>query len=182
FIQTYVSHMKLVSKFAVTIPTVPNVWCNTPLSYLYKIMRIYALRPEMLICGMVLVIILFYVQAVNVWSRALMGRIHYTLGRTTSKVSKLQFLVNDSVNNGVKLNWELKQDYIAAFAVQGHRARMEDRFVVNEDVNNIGISLFAIFDGHGGEECGSCTHNMLSQQHTNTMITEHGKNRIKHFT
>jgi len=66
-------------------------------------------------------------------------------------VSKLQFLVNDTVNNAVKLSWELKQDNIAAYAVQGHRARMEDRFVVNEDVNNTGVSLFAVFDGHGGE-------------------------------
>lgn len=51
----------------------------------------------------------------------------------------------------MKLSWELKQGYIAAYAVQGHRASMEDRFVVNEDMNNTGVSLFAIFDGHGGE-------------------------------
>lgn len=51
----------------------------------------------------------------------------------------------------MKLSWELKQRHIAAYAVQGHRARMEDRFVVNEDMNNTGVSLFAIFDGHGGE-------------------------------
>lgn len=67
------------------------------------------------------------------------------------QVSTLKFLVNDSVNTGIKLNWELKQDHIAAYAVQGHRARMEDRFVVNDDMNNTGVSLFAIFDGHGGE-------------------------------
>lgn len=67
------------------------------------------------------------------------------------QVSTLKFLVNDSVNTGIKLSWELKQDHIAAYAVQGHRARMEDRFVVNDDMNNTGVSLFAIFDGHGGE-------------------------------
>lgn len=68
------------------------------------------------------------------------------------QVSKLHLsLVNDSVNYGLNFNWELKQDRTAAYAVQGHRARMEDRFVVNEDINNTGVSLFAIFDGHGGE-------------------------------
>ncbi|CAK9800621.1 Protein phosphatase 1L [Anthophora plagiata] len=149
--QTYVSHMKLVSKFAVGIPTGLNAGINTPLGYFWRIMRAYALKPEVLICGAVLAIILFYIQAVDVWSRSLLGKIQYTLGRTTSKVSKLQFLVNDSVNNGVKLSWELKQGYIAAYAVQGHRAHMEDRFVVNEDMNNTGVSLFAVFDGHGGE-------------------------------
>ncbi|EZA61934.1 Protein phosphatase 1L [Ooceraea biroi] len=149
--QTYLSHMKLVSRFTVGISTGLNIGINTPLGYLYKIMRLYALKPEVLICGMMLAIILFYIQALDVWSRALLGRIQYTLGRTTSKVTKLQFLVNDSSNNGIKLSWELKHDHVAAYAVQGHRARMEDRFVVNEDTNNTGVSLFAIFDGHGGE-------------------------------
>ncbi|XP_012147081.1 protein phosphatase 1L isoform X2 [Megachile rotundata] len=148
---TYVSHMKLVSKFAVGIPTGLNAGISTPLGYFWRIIRAYALKPEVLICGIVLAVVLFYIQAVDVWSRSLLGKIQYTLGRTTSKVSKLQFLVNDSVNNGVKLSWELKQGYIAAYAVQGHRARMEDRFVVNEDMNNTGVSLFAVFDGHGGE-------------------------------
>ena len=159
--QTYLSHMKLVSKFAVGIPTGLNAGINTPLGYLWRIMRAYALKPEVLVCGAVLAIMLFYIQAVDVWSRSLLGRIHYTLGRTTSKVSKLQFLVNDSVNNGVKLSWELKQGYIAAYAVQGHRARMEDRFVVHEDMNDTGVSLFAVFDGHGGEFAANYAYDNL---------------------
>lgn len=28
---------------------------------------------------------------------------------------------------------------------------MEDRFVVNDDIDRTGVSLFAIFDGHGGQ-------------------------------
>ncbi|XP_032688568.1 uncharacterized protein LOC116852385 isoform X6 [Odontomachus brunneus] len=83
--QTYVSHMKIASKFTVAVPTVSNVWFNTLLNYIYKFMQVYALKPEVLICGMILVIILIYVQAVDVWSRSLLARIHYTLGRTTSK-------------------------------------------------------------------------------------------------
>ncbi|XP_076658489.1 protein phosphatase 1L isoform X3 [Halictus rubicundus] len=158
---TYVSHMKLVSKFAVGIPTGLNAGINTPLGYFWRIMRAYALKPEVLICGAVLAIIIFYIQAVDVWSRSVLGRIQYTLGRTTSKVSKLQFLVNDSVNNGVKLSWELKQGHIAAYAVQGHRPRMEDRFVINEDMNNTGVSLFAVFDGHGGEFAANYAYDHL---------------------
>lgn len=64
------------------------------------------------------------------------------------KVSKLQFLVK---NSNEKLKWEFKQGYTAAYAVQGHRSHMEDRFVVNNDIENTGVSIFAIFDGHGGE-------------------------------
>lgn len=82
--------MKLVSKFAVGIPTGLNAGINTPLGYFWRIMRVYAFKPEVLICGAVLAIILFYIQAVDVWSRSLLGRIQYTLGRTTSKVCKLK--------------------------------------------------------------------------------------------
>ncbi|XP_015430218.1 PREDICTED: protein phosphatase 1L isoform X2 [Dufourea novaeangliae] len=154
--QTYLSHMKLVSKFAVGIPTGLHAGINNPLGYFWRIMRVYALKPEVLICGAILAIILFYIQAVDVWSRSLLGRIQYTLGRTTSK-----FLVNDSVNNGMKLSWELKQGHIAAYAVQGHRPRMEDRFVVNEDMNDTGVSLFAVFDGHGGEFAANYAYDNL---------------------
>ncbi|KAL0128638.1 hypothetical protein PUN28_003788 [Cardiocondyla obscurior] len=143
--------MKLMSKFSVSIPTGLNVGINASLGHLYRIMRFYVLKPEVLICGVILAIILFYIQAVDIWSRAFLGKIQYTLGRTTSKVSTFKFLVNNTANVGTKHSWELKQDHIAAYAVQGHRARMEDRFVVNDDMNNTGVSLFAIFDGHGGE-------------------------------
>lgn len=143
--------MKLVSKFAVGMPTGLNTGPNAPLGYFWRVMRAYALKPEVLVCGVVLVVMIFYLQAVDVWRRTLLGRIQYTLGRSTSKVSKLQFLVNNSLNNGEKLSWELREGYVAAYAVQGHRARMEDRFVVNDDISNTGVSLFAVFDGHGGE-------------------------------
>lgn len=63
----------------------------------------------------------------------------------------MQFLVNNNISNGEKLSWELKEGYVAAYAIQGHRSHMEDRFVVNEDINNTGVSIFAVFDGHGGE-------------------------------
>jgi len=84
--QAYTSHMKLVSRFTVGIPTGLNIGINTPLGYLFKVMRIYALKPEVLICGIMLAIILFFLQGFDVWSRAFLERIQYTLGRTTSKV------------------------------------------------------------------------------------------------
>ncbi|XP_015522396.1 protein phosphatase 1L [Neodiprion pinetum] len=168
--QTYVSHMKLISKFAVGIPTGFNTGINTPIGYLWRIMRIYVLKPEILVCGAVLVVMLFYLQAVDVWSRTLLGRIQYTLGRSTSKVSKLQFLVNSSVSSGEKLSWELKEGYISAYAVQGRRARMEDRFVVNDDINCTGVSLFAVFDGHGGEFAANYARDKLIPNINNKVI------------
>ena len=43
--------------------------------------------------------------------------------------------------------------------MQGHRPHMEDRFVVNSDISNAGVSLFAVFDGHGGEVINSFLYN-----------------------
>lgn len=35
--------------------------------------------------------------------------------------------------------------------MQGHRSHMEDRFVIEDDISGTGVSMFAVFDGHGGE-------------------------------
>lgn len=144
--QTYISHMKLISRFAVGLPL-----NSAPVSYLWRLLRIYILKPEVLILSAVLFIILVYIQAVDVWSHNLLGRLTYTIGRSTSKVQRLQYFVNGAVSGGEKLSWEMKEGIVAAYAVQGRRPRMEDRFVVNEDINKTGVSLFAVFDGHGGE-------------------------------
>lgn len=144
--QTYISHMKLISRFAVGLPL-----NSAPISYLWRLLRIYILKPEVLIFSAVVFVILVYLQAVDVWSRTLLGRLTYTIGRSTSKVQRLQYFVNGSVSGGEKFSWELKEGIVAAYAVQGRRPRMEDRFVVHDDINKTGVSLFAVFDGHGGE-------------------------------
>ncbi|GLG95816.1 Probable protein phosphatase CG10417 [Gryllus bimaculatus] len=108
--------------------------------------------------------------AADVWSRTLLGRLHYTIGRSTSKVQRLQYFVNGSVSGGEKLSWELKEGNIAAYAVQGRRGRMEDRFVVKEDINKTGVSLFAVFDGHGGEFAANYARDKLIQNLYNKVI------------
>lgn len=163
--QTYISHMKLISRFAVGLPL-----NSAPISYVWRLLRIYVLKPEVLIFSAVLFVILVYLQAVDVWSRTLLGRLTYTIGRSTSKVQRLQYFVNGSVSGGEKLSWELKEGRIAAYAVQGRRPRMEDRFVVNEDINKTGVSLFAVFDGHGGEFAANYARDKLIKNLNNKVI------------
>ncbi|XP_034950097.1 protein phosphatase 1L [Chelonus insularis] len=148
--QTYLSYMKLMSKLAVGLPTGFTSGINTPLGYFWKMIRSYALRPEIVVCGAVVLIVLLYLQAVDAWSRSFIGKIHYTVCKTNSKVSKLQYLISNS-SHAEKLSWELKQNNVAAYAVQGYRDHMEDRFIVNDNIEDTGVSLFAVFDGHGGE-------------------------------
>lgn len=78
-----------MSKLAVGLPTGLTAGINTPLGYFWKLTRTYALRPEIVVCGAVVLIMLFYVQALDVWSRTLFGKLQYTLGKTSSKVKQL---------------------------------------------------------------------------------------------
>jgi len=87
-----------MSKFAVGISPGLHVRINAPLGYLCKIMRIYALKPEVLVCGMVVAIVLFYIQAIDVWSRALLGRIQYTLGRSTKVCILFHYYLDNTLN------------------------------------------------------------------------------------
>lgn len=47
-------------------------------------------------------------------------------------------------------SWELLKGNCCVYAIKGRRPKMEDRFSVIVD-KETGISLYGIFDGHGGE-------------------------------
>lgn len=143
FYQTYVSHMKILSKFAVGLSSI-----NSPLTYVWKLCRLYVLRPEVIFCGIILFIFLVYLQAVDVWGRGLLGRLQATLGR--QKANRMKLI--DGSGSADHQCWEEVQQQSSAFAILGRRPRMEDRFIIEENINNnTGISFFAVFDGHGGE-------------------------------
>lgn len=137
------SHMKLLSKFAVGVSPL-----NSSVGYVWKVMRVYLLKPEILIAGLLIFVFVLYLQASEVWSRGFIGKISSSFGLAKSTRSgKLALLASAAE----KHSWEEKRSTSAVYAVQGRRPRMEDRFVIDEDISNTGISLFAIFDGHGGE-------------------------------
>ncbi|XP_058818411.1 protein phosphatase 1L isoform X2 [Topomyia yanbarensis] len=84
----------------------------------------------------------------EVWSRGFIGKISSSFGLTRgTRAGKLALLTSAAE----KHSWEEKRGSSAVYAVQGRRPRMEDRFVIDENLNETGISLYAIFDGHGGE-------------------------------
>ncbi|XP_018796697.1 PREDICTED: probable protein phosphatase CG10417 isoform X1 [Bactrocera latifrons] len=87
--------------------------------------------------------------AVDAWSRGLLGRIQTTLGR--QKANRLK-LTSEASGQGDYQCWEEVRQQSAVYALLGRRPRMEDRYIIEENINNnTGISFFAIFDGHGGE-------------------------------
>uniref|UniRef100_A0A182MMC8 PPM-type phosphatase domain-containing protein n=1 Tax=Anopheles culicifacies TaxID=139723 RepID=A0A182MMC8_9DIPT len=149
------SHMKLLSKFAVGVTPL-----NSSLSYVWKVMRVYLLKPEVLIAGLLICLFVLYLQAAEVWSRGFIGRISNSLGlggKAGGRSGKLSMLASAAEKN----SWEERTTGSAVYAVQGRRAKMEDRFVISENINSSGISLFAIFDGHGGEYAAEYAKDVL---------------------
>lgn len=69
-----------------------------------------------------------------------------------------------------KQSWELKGSLSAVYAIKGRRMHMEDRFIINENINDTGISLFAIFDGHGGEFAANYAKDHLIQNLFNKIV------------
>lgn len=165
--QTYVTHMKLLSKLAWSIPV--NLSPIAVLSYLWRSLKMYMLKPEVLIVGTIIFVVVMYLQALDVWSRNLLGRLQYTLNKpnTRTKTQKLSFFNAGEVE---KASWEMKVGPVAAYAIQGRRPRMEDRFVINDNINNTGVSLFAVFDGHGGEFAANYAKEKLVQNLFNRVV------------
>lgn len=165
--QTYVSHMKIMSRIAWSVPL--KLSHVTFSSHIWRLLKMYVLKPELLIFGTLVILILVYIQAVDEWSRNLLGRLQYTINKPGSKTKaeKLSLFSNTDVE---KLSWQMKVGAVAAYAVQGRRPKMEDRFVINDNINNTGVALFAVFDGHGGEFAAKFAEEKLTQNLFNKVI------------
>ncbi|KAL1458076.1 hypothetical protein WDU94_008251 [Cyamophila willieti] len=144
FYQTFVAHMKILSKFSLGVPI------NTgQINYLWRILRFYVLKPEFIILGILLVFLFIYLEAVDIWSRSMLGKIQLSIFRQSSSADKWQQVL--PLDDVTKHSWESQKSNVAAYAVQGRRSKMEDRFVINDNIDGTGVSLIAVFDGHGGE-------------------------------
>ncbi|XP_076271002.1 protein phosphatase 1L isoform X2 [Rhynchophorus ferrugineus] len=75
-------------------------------------------------------------------------RLQYTINKPRTKVDKLSLF---GVGDVEKQSWEMKSGPASAYAIQGRRPKMEDRFVINDNIKDTGVAIFAVFDGHGGE-------------------------------
>lgn len=121
FYQTYISHMKLLSKFAVGVPPF-----NSSVSYLWRLFRLYFVRPEVFFCAIIVFVFLLYLQAVELWSRGLLNRISTSFGYAARHHKSQLQMVNVSLAE--KQSWELIKNQSAVYAVQGRRPKMEDRY------------------------------------------------------
>ncbi|XP_045458723.1 protein phosphatase 1L isoform X2 [Melitaea cinxia] len=128
--------------------------------------RLYLLRSEVLVFTLAIIIFLMYLQTIGLWSRTLLSR----LSQAMSPISAVQRMKLMEGSEADKQSWELKGSLSAAYAIKGRRMHMEDKFIINENINNTGISLFAIFDGHGGEFAANYAKDHLIQNLYNKVI------------
>lgn len=123
FYQTYISHMRLLSKFAMGISPL-----NSTMAYIWKLLRLYCIRPEVILFAVLCVVFVSYLHVLELWSQNVMRRVSYHFGmplysqRSTGRTT----LRSPAERN----SWDEIYDYGAVFAVQGRRPRMEDRLVL----------------------------------------------------
>lgn len=158
--QTYVSFMKILSR------STSGVAFDTPLSYIWKMVRLYLLRSEVVVFTLAIVIFFMYLQTLGLWSRTLLSR----LSQAMSPLSAVQRMKLMEGSEADKQSWELRGSLSAAYAIKGRRMHMEDKFIINENINSTGISLFAIFDGHGGEFAANYAKEHLIQNLYNKVV------------
>ncbi|KAL6467660.1 hypothetical protein MHYP_G00233370 [Metynnis hypsauchen] len=127
----------------------------TLLSLLGRIMRYFLLRPEtlFLLCiSLALWSYFFHTDEVKTIVKSSRDAVKMVKGKVAEIMQNDKFGGLDVLDAEFSKTWELKNNNVAVYAIQGRREHMEDRFEVLTDLlNKSHPSIFGIFDGHGGE-------------------------------
>lgn len=118
FYQTYISHMKLLSKFAMGVSPL-----NSTLAYIWKLLRLYFIRPEVVLFTALCIIFLVYINALESWSHSVLSRLTGSFRHNRGRPG-----LGASIYSAAERQcWEDVREVSAVFAIQGRRPRMEDR-------------------------------------------------------
>lgn len=127
----------------------------TLLSLLGRIMRYFLLRPEtlFLLCiSLALWSYFFHTDEVKTIVKSSRDAVKMVKGKVAEMMMNDRLGGLDVLDAEFSKTWEFKNNNVAVYSIQGRRDHMEDRFEVLTDlVNRSHPSIFAIFDGHGGE-------------------------------
>ncbi|XP_026854133.2 protein phosphatase 1L isoform X1 [Electrophorus electricus] len=127
----------------------------TLLSLLGRIMRYFLLRPEtlFLLCiSLALWSYFFHTDEVKTIVKSSRDAVKMVKGKVAEMMMHDRLGGLDVLDAEFSKTWGFKNSNVAVYSIQGRRDHMEDRFEVLTDlVNRSHPSIFAIFDGHGGE-------------------------------
>lgn len=122
FYQTYISHMKLLSKLAMGVSPL-----NSTMAYIWKVLRMYLMRPEVILFTMACIVIVIYLQMLDIWSQNVLNRFGSSLAYLR-QAGRIRSATTSSLRSAAeRQSWEEIHDMSAVYAVQGRRPRMEDR-------------------------------------------------------
>lgn len=141
--QVYLTHMKLLSSKLSSAKNKVNLVHN-----MWKYVQFYVVKPEVMFFLALLICVLIF--SGNLFQNK--NGIFKKFSRNFSfvGVNNLQQLMADE-KDALSKNWKFEGKNVALYAIKGRRSQMEDRYVIKTNIMDTGISLFAIFDGHGGE-------------------------------
>lgn len=152
--QTLLSHVSLLTRFLTFSVN------NNTLALLGRHLRFYLLKPEALVVGLAVVILFLVCQSAEFWCKTVLGKVTSGGRPLVSGGRLLLGNVGQSFSDDTKKTWQLQQGSARVYAIQGRRPRMEDRFSVLID-EDTGISLYGIYDGHGGESAAEFVERSL---------------------
>lgn len=120
FYQTYISHMRLLSKFAMGVSPL-----NSTMAYIWKLLRLYCIRPEVILFALLCFLFVSYLNYLELWSQNVMRRVSHHFGVPYSPRNSDRTTSNRSPAE--RHSWDEIYEFGAVYAVQGRRPRMEDR-------------------------------------------------------
>lgn len=141
--QVYSTHMKLLTSKLTSAKNKLNSSQN-----MWKYVQFYAAKPEVLFFLALLICLLLFSGNIFHSTNGFLKK----MNRSFSFIgfNNFQQLIIDE-KEALSKNWKFEGKNVATYAIKGRRSQMEDRYVIKTNIMDTGISLFAIFDGHGGE-------------------------------
>ncbi|XP_025196294.1 protein phosphatase 1L [Melanaphis sacchari] len=160
--QVYLTHMKLLSSKLTSAKNKVNSYSN-----MWKYMQFYFTKPEVIFFLALILCLLFFSGNLFKSTNGFLKKINRSL--SFIGFNDFQQLMVDE-KDALSKNWKFNGKNVALYAIKGRRSQMEDRYVIKTNIMNTGISLFAIFDGHGGEFAADYATTHLMKNLTNKII------------
>ncbi|XP_060847220.1 protein phosphatase 1L [Rhopalosiphum padi] len=160
--QIYLTHMKLLSSKLTSAKNKVNSYNN-----MWKYMQFYFTKPEVIFFFALILCLLFFSGNLFRSTNGFLKKINRSL--SFIGFNDFQQLMVDE-KDALSKNWKFNGKNVALYAIKGRRSQMEDRYVIKTNIMNTGISLFAIFDGHGGEFAADYATTHLMKNLTNKII------------
>ncbi|CAG0895549.1 unnamed protein product [Darwinula stevensoni] len=169
--EIFIAHMRIFSKFfgdfGVRFPLV---------SYFLHYLRLLACKQEVILVSVALLFVVILLHITDLWTSPILRRFNFSaavnfgvfLSPPSLKTAQQFFKgVNNHVgepavfSNVGHENVEYRDGNVEVTARKGRRLTMEDRFTVVNNIPGTAFSLYAVFDGHGGNFAVDLVHSTL---------------------